>query len=309
MSDRSSRRRFLRQSFAASLAALVAPRSIQAFVREECDPSTADIQGPFYLANAPLRTVLAANDEPGKRLILRGRALANDCVTPVSNVTIDLWAANAEGCYSGFEGCATERGSMNLRGRAITNQMGEYEFETVFPGKYLNGSQYRPAHLHVKVRAAGMNELTTQLYFEGDTSIPSDPWASLPTADQRILPLQDGTSWRAEWNVILPLQSSAVSSEGISIDRFKLHHAQPNPMRTATELAYDVPRSGLVVLVITDLNGKIIRHLVEAVHAPGRYVERWDGRDNAGFNASPGAYHCTLSSLGLQESVKIILER
>jgi catechol 1,2-dioxygenase len=36
------------------------------------------------------------------------------------------------------------------------------------PGRYLNGRRYRPTHVHVKLRAAGHRELTTQLYFEGD---------------------------------------------------------------------------------------------------------------------------------------------
>ena len=47
---------------------------------------------------------------------------------------------------------------------------------TIVPGRYLNGAQYRPAHLHLKVSGAGLRPLTTQLYFAGDPYNAADPW-------------------------------------------------------------------------------------------------------------------------------------
>jgi len=44
------------------------------------------------------------------------------------------------------------------------------------PGRYLNGAQYRPAHVHVKVSAPGFLPLTTQLYFPGDPYNAVDPF-------------------------------------------------------------------------------------------------------------------------------------
>ena len=44
------------------------------------------------------------------------------------------------------------------------------------PGRYLNGARYRPAHIHVKVRAPGFPVLTTQLYFPGDPHDEGDPF-------------------------------------------------------------------------------------------------------------------------------------
>jgi catechol 1,2-dioxygenase len=51
----------------------------------------------------------------------------------------------------------------------------------------LNGAQYRPAHIHVKVSAPGFQTITTQLYFEGDKYNAIDPFihASL------IMPIRD----------------------------------------------------------------------------------------------------------------------
>lgn len=49
---------------------------------------------------------------------------------------------------------------------------GFYLFETIIPGKYLNGAKYRTGHIHFKITPSGFPTLTTQLYFEGDTDIP-----------------------------------------------------------------------------------------------------------------------------------------
>ncbi|MBA3821658.1 MAG: dioxygenase, partial [Deltaproteobacteria bacterium] len=55
-----------------------------------------------------------------------------------------------------------------LRGTLVTDARGTWRVRTITPGRYLNGRRYRPAHVHVKLRAPGYRELTTQLYFEGD---------------------------------------------------------------------------------------------------------------------------------------------
>ena len=48
----------------------------------------------------------------------------------------------------------------------------------LLPGRYLNGTTYRPRHIHVKVWVEGSERLTTQLYFEGDEYLECDAFAS-----------------------------------------------------------------------------------------------------------------------------------
>ena len=57
---------------------------------------------------------------------------------------------------------------------------GGYRLDTIIPGHYLNGNQFRPAHIHVKVSAPGYQLLTTQLYFEGDPYNDIDPFIEAP---------------------------------------------------------------------------------------------------------------------------------
>jgi len=69
----------------------------------------------------------------------------------------------------------------------LTDQQGNYEFETIMPGRYaippgLPGLEkyegvMRPAHIHFRVSEPIHVPLTTQLYFKGDPNIANDPWA------------------------------------------------------------------------------------------------------------------------------------
>ncbi|NUO53667.1 MAG: protocatechuate 3,4-dioxygenase subunit beta, partial [Polyangiaceae bacterium] len=73
-------------------------------------------------------------------------------------------------------------------GKIETDADGHYSFVTIKPGWYLNGDQFRPAHIHYKVSHNDGVALTTQLYFEGDPYIPIDPFVK----DSLVIPLSQG---------------------------------------------------------------------------------------------------------------------
>lgn len=75
------------------------------------------------------------------------------------------------------------------RAKWFTNKNGEYSFKTILPGKYLNGKEYRPAHIHFRVTSDAYKELVSQIYFKGDPHIQVDPWSSKKEAELRILPI------------------------------------------------------------------------------------------------------------------------
>ena len=89
-----------------------------------------------------------------------------------------------------------------LRGKLNADASGSYAFRTIIPGRYLNGAQYRPAHIHVKVSAPGQVPLTTQLYFEGDPFNDVDPFI----LDPLIMALEDQPNGEklATFDFILP---------------------------------------------------------------------------------------------------------
>ncbi|MCH8904619.1 MAG: hypothetical protein IIA45_11970 [Bacteroidetes bacterium] len=143
--------------------------------------TTSDILGPFYRADAPIRTDLTFDGIEGDQTIINGTVFSEDCVTPLKNAMVDLWHADAEGEYD-------HRSAEFLhRARWFTKADGNYKFRTILPGRYLNAGQLRPQHFHFRVKADGHKELISQVYLKGDPYIKDDPWASDPKADLRIL--------------------------------------------------------------------------------------------------------------------------
>ena len=154
----------------------------------ECSLTTDDILGPYYFEDAPFRSVLANENEPGQRLFISGTVKQNDCEDSISGSLIELWQANDEGCYGIVEDCDTgnpENDYFNLRGKFFSDSNGDYSFESILPGYY--GS--RPRHLHIKITTPDEEVLVSQLYFENDPYCENDQWCQ--DANDRIISLQE----------------------------------------------------------------------------------------------------------------------
>jgi len=145
--------------------------------------TTSDILGPFYRKDAPIRQSLMDKGVAGNRVEIKGKVFGSDCTTPIEKAQVEIWHCDTEGEYDNHSKAYKHRGQW------ITNEGGNYAFQTILPGKYLNGELYRPAHIHFRVTAPGFKELVSQVYFQGDPHIDKDPWASKKEAEQRILPI------------------------------------------------------------------------------------------------------------------------
>jgi catechol 1,2-dioxygenase len=146
------------------------------------------IEGPYYLPNQvrlPSTAVLPhRDDEAGTPLTLSGQVRDLDG-TPLAGAEIDTWHADSDGFYSGF---APGLPDGNLRGVVVAGDDGQFSISTVQPapyqiptdgptGKMIEAAgwhPWRPAHLHIMVRAAGHRTITTQLYFAGGDWLDSD---------------------------------------------------------------------------------------------------------------------------------------
>ncbi|MBD8868017.1 catechol 1,2-dioxygenase [Nocardioides donggukensis] len=167
------------------------------------------ILGPYYL---PGQTRLDAtcrlprrDDEQGTPLVLEGQVRDVDG-TPMPGAEVDIWHADADGYYSGF---APHVPDGNLRGVVVTDDEGRFAIETIQPAPYqiphdgptgqlIEASgwhPWRPAHLHIQVRAEGHRPITTQLYFAGGEYLDSDV-AEATKPELVIDPQDDGTGTR-----------------------------------------------------------------------------------------------------------------
>jgi protocatechuate 3,4-dioxygenase beta subunit len=141
-----------------------------------CIETHANIEGPYYRAGAPERASLLDAGVAGVPIDIEGRVTGLECGRGLGGVELDVWHATHDGHYDNDGTMHLGRERFLLRGRLRTDAEGRYRVSTIVPGRYLNGPQYRPAHVHVKVRARGFAELTTQLYFPDDPYNEVDPF-------------------------------------------------------------------------------------------------------------------------------------
>jgi len=306
-SDSKSRRQFLRNTALAALTVTVLPgiaRSKPAQA-EDCSKTTQDYygQGPFYTAGAPeiADSKLAADNEAGTRLILSGVVRTLDCSKVIPDTLVDAWHANDAGAY--------DNTGYNLRGITHSNPQGFYLFETILPGKYLNGSSYRPRHIHFKITPPGFSTLTTQLYFEGDTDIPGDAAASLTNgtydATARIIPtaLNGDGKYEGTWDIIVDGSGISTAVQDIHLTTGMIYSASPNPFTGRLEIRYGVFKPSKVSICIFNMSGSQVAALDERHLAPQKYSATW--LPESGL--SRGVYFVTLKINDMQTHyVKVV---
>ncbi|MDB9882990.1 T9SS type A sorting domain-containing protein [Bacteroidia bacterium] len=276
-----SRRQFLKNISLAATAFTVTPlASVGASSHRQktnsCEKTTLDYygEGPFYTDNPPQITdgKLAAAEENGTRIRITGRVQNEDCTEFIPNTVVDIWHADAAGAYDNV--------GYKLRGQVFTNDQGFYMFETIKPGKYLNGSKYRPSHIHFKITPLGFPTIITQLYFNGDTSIADDAAAGITTgpydATHRIIELVEDSDGVLEgtWDI-------AVNGEGlmgvqdIHLSKGIIYSANPNPFSTELKIKYGVFRKAEVAITVYNLQGKLVAKLQEQEMDSEKYEATW----------------------------------
>ena len=294
MRKSSTRRQFLTNT---SLALLAMPTAIAGNSiglkkqNADCDPTTLDFfgEGPFYTDGPPqiVDGLLASQEEEGVRLILTGRVYNLDCSEYIPDTLIDVWHTNDAGDY--------DNEGFNLRGTTLTNEQGYYQFETIKPGKYLNGNQFRPSHIHFRITPPGQETLITQLYFEGDDEIPTDPAASKVSGDfdatSRIIStdLNDDGKLEGTWDIRITGEGLTGNND-LHLDKGMIYSAGPNPFEDSLTIRYGVFRKSNVTLFVHDILGRQVALLEERELSAEKYEAIW----NPGADLAGGTYFISL---------------
>jgi protocatechuate 3,4-dioxygenase beta subunit len=140
---------------------------------EECALTKSNIEGPYYISNAPQRNDLRIFGDQGEEMIIEGSVFDGECLSGIAEARIEFWHANPNGHYDNTSD------EMKYRCVVVTNEEGYFRLDTLLPGRYKNGLYFRPRHIHVKIwDSNGTEKLTTQLYFEGDEHLDCDEFAN-----------------------------------------------------------------------------------------------------------------------------------
>ena len=144
------------------------------------------VQGPFYLAGAPQREYGESMSEraAGVPAYVYGRVLDLDG-QPIAGAEVDVWQNGDDRLYAVQQ---PEGPEDHLRGRFFTREDGSYAFVGVRPTPYpipydgpvgamLEASgrhPWRPAHLHMIIRAPGYRTVTTHVFDDVSEYLDSD---------------------------------------------------------------------------------------------------------------------------------------
>jgi catechol 1,2-dioxygenase len=176
-----------RQEFILWSDALGLSMLVDAIAHEKPPGATeSTVLGPFYVAGAPLRSRGESMIEQaaGAPAWVFGRVLALDG-TPIAGAELDVWQNGDNQLYAVQDAEAPED---HLRGRYLTDAHGSYAFVAVRPVPYTiphdgpvghmldttGRHPWRPAHIHLIVRAPGYQTLTTHIFDSVSDYLASD---------------------------------------------------------------------------------------------------------------------------------------
>ncbi len=86
----------------------------------------------------------------------------------------------------------------------------------------------------------------------------------------------------------------------------------PNPLTDYTAISFTIPeilRNSVSKLSIYDMQGKVIKTLVNEVLPPGNYITKWDCRNASGDHVSSGTYLIKIWVGIVDETTKVIVAR
>jgi subtilisin family serine protease len=91
--------------------------------------------------------------------------------------------------------------------------------------------------------------------------------------------------------------------------RFFLSANFPNPFNQATVIRYELPQSTRIEISVFNLQGQLIKILVNHPHAAGIFEAKWDGSDFQGNVAPTGIYFIQMQTDTFQQNRKMVLIR
>ena len=142
----------------------------------ELEDTPQQTEGPYFVDELLERSDIRSDQSTG--LVEQGIPLRlqihvydnnNGVCVPLRGAHVDIWHANTFGLYSDIAGIGT-LGKTFLRGYQTTDENGQVQFVTVYPGWY----EGRAIHIHIKVRTLEGSEKTlewtSQFYLEDSTN-------------------------------------------------------------------------------------------------------------------------------------------
>ena len=102
----------------------------------------------------------------------------------------------------------------------------------------------------------------------------------------------------------------AVYVQGDVVERkveFALGPIAPNPFVDGTSVKFSMAKSATVTLSIYNVNGQLVKTLVDGEMPAGQQQVTWDGSDTAGNKTARGVYFCRMATEGFAATEKVLM--
>jgi hypothetical protein len=107
-----------------------------------------------------------------------------------------------------------------------------------------------------------------------------------------------------------PHAPQAVEQLPGSASSFKLSQNYPNPFNPNTKIQFSVPETEKVRLEVYDIQGRIVRTLVDyELYNQGQYEVGWDGMDNKGNRVTSGVYFAKMKAGNFVQTKKMVMAK
>jgi hypothetical protein len=104
-------------------------------------------------------------------------------------------------------------------------------------------------------------------------------------------------------------EPGAAADGGLSTPGAFLASPVPNPLSDGTAMRFGLSAAGQIRLAVYDVSGRRVALLEDGLRKAGEHTARWDGRDDAGREVSPGIYVARLDAGAFSTTAKVVVLR
>ena len=102
------------------------------------------------------------------------------------------------------------------------------------------------------------------------------------------------------------IESLDLDEDSKILSDYKIHQNYPNPFNPVTTLSYELAKAGPVNIVIYDMNGRIVKNLLNKYQNAGLNSIKWDATSDQGKQVSAGMYIYSIETPGIKQSKKML---
>lgn len=228
------------------------------------------------------------------------------------NAWIGTWSQN------------TQTGSMlfKIDGNTGLYQSWSYDEGWPFPGEHVRPFAVTPdGKLWMQYDSEYPSTDAGLCWFDGTSvgAFPSSPggvpaWGILPNSSIKDLEVREIANGYELWIsclgrgiAVLSFYTGTVNAQNIPLIPSVAVTAYPNPASEKVDIGFSAPDNGNVTIAIYDINGRMVKEVLNANLNKGNHKVSWDLTNNSGRRTGKAVYFVRVLSAGYSEAVKVVV--